>query len=61
MERSVAQPAQATANQESLPQSLSWHDYIYEFEIERKVKDVFDMFCGGYSQNLALIAFIEIV
>lgn len=40
---------------------ISWHDYIYEFEIERKVKDVFDMFCGGYSQNLQLISFIEIV
>jgi|LauGreDrversion4_2_1035121.scaffolds.fasta_scaffold02633_8 hypothetical protein len=37
---------------ESVPQGISWHDYLYEFEIERKVKDCFDMLCGGYSLNL---------
>jgi len=46
---------------ESVPQGISWHDYLYEFEIERKVKDCFDMLCGGYSLNLQLIQFIEII
>lgn len=33
-----------------MPINISWHDYIYEFEIEKKVKDIFEMYCGGYSQ-----------
>jgi len=41
--------------------SISWHDYIYEFEIENKVKEIFEMYCGGYGQIQTLISFIEIV
>lgn len=46
---------------EQQPENISWHDYIYEFEIENRVKEIFEMYCGGYAQIQNLIQFIEIV
>jgi hypothetical protein len=41
--------SQNLANDAAMPQTISWHEYLYEFEVERKVKDVFEMFYGGYN------------
>jgi hypothetical protein len=38
-----------------------WSQYIYDVEIMPKIKEIFEMYKGGYSAIQQLISFINIV
>ena len=42
------------------PQQPTWHDYLYQEEFEKKIKDVFDLYRGSFSAVKQLISMIEV-